>query len=189
MPPTPARLLDAVRRFRIHRRRRGAAAASAGRHGGRSSGTQSRRGTRRPQHDAPNVRLARKAWSDFIPRPKAHRRTADRRRNRRIPASPGAPRRPKRDAQLERLIFNPAPDYAELLARQEQEELPTPADTPANADDRWRESTPSSPPTTRPARRTASLRPRCQRNEPRPRQGPCTRRRLATQRKCRKIYS
>ncbi len=42
---------------------------------------------------------------------------------------------PEEDAQLERLIFNPAPDYAELLARQEQEELPTPADTPADADD------------------------------------------------------
>lgn len=31
---------------------------------------------------------------------------------------------PEEEAQLERLIFNPTPDYAELLARQEQEELP-----------------------------------------------------------------
>ncbi len=31
---------------------------------------------------------------------------------------------PEEAAQLERLIFNPTPDYAELLARQEQEELP-----------------------------------------------------------------
>lgn len=32
---------------------------------------------------------------------------------------------PEEDAQLEKLIFNPAPDYAEMLARQEQEELPS----------------------------------------------------------------
>lgn len=31
---------------------------------------------------------------------------------------------PEEEAQLERLIFNPTPDYAELLARQEQQELP-----------------------------------------------------------------
>ncbi len=35
---------------------------------------------------------------------------------------------PEEEAQLERLIFNPTPDYAELLARQEQEELPTEGD-------------------------------------------------------------
>ena len=35
---------------------------------------------------------------------------------------------PEEEAQLERLIFNPTPDYAELLARQEQEELPDEAD-------------------------------------------------------------
>ncbi len=31
---------------------------------------------------------------------------------------------PQEDALLERLIFNPAPDYAEVLAREEQENLP-----------------------------------------------------------------
>lgn len=31
---------------------------------------------------------------------------------------------PEEEAQLERMIFNPTPDYAELLARQEQQELP-----------------------------------------------------------------
>ena len=31
---------------------------------------------------------------------------------------------PEEEAQLERLIFNPTPDYAEMLARQEQQELP-----------------------------------------------------------------
>ncbi len=31
---------------------------------------------------------------------------------------------PEEERQLERMIFNPTPDYAELLARQEQEELP-----------------------------------------------------------------
>ncbi len=35
---------------------------------------------------------------------------------------------PEEEAQLEKLIFNPTPDYAELLARQEQEELPDSAD-------------------------------------------------------------
>lgn len=35
---------------------------------------------------------------------------------------------PEEEAQLERLIFNPTPDYAELLARQEQEELPAEGD-------------------------------------------------------------
>ena len=35
---------------------------------------------------------------------------------------------PEEEAQLERLIFNPTPDYAEMLARQEQEELPDEAD-------------------------------------------------------------
>jgi len=35
---------------------------------------------------------------------------------------------PEEERQLERMIFNPTPDYAELLARQEQEELPDEAD-------------------------------------------------------------
>lgn len=35
---------------------------------------------------------------------------------------------PEEEAQLERLIFNPTPDYAEMLARQEQQELPDAAD-------------------------------------------------------------
>ena len=38
---------------------------------------------------------------------------------------------PEEEAQLERLIFNPTPDYAELLARQEQQELPPEDDSPA----------------------------------------------------------
>ena len=32
---------------------------------------------------------------------------------------------PEEERQLERMIFNPTPDYAELLARQEQKELPS----------------------------------------------------------------
>ncbi len=37
---------------------------------------------------------------------------------------------PEEDALLERMIFNPAPDYAEILAREEQENLPDePVDT------------------------------------------------------------
>ena len=35
---------------------------------------------------------------------------------------------PEEEKQLERMIFNPTPDYAELLARQEQSELPDEAD-------------------------------------------------------------
>ncbi len=78
---------------------------------------------------------------------------------------------PEEDAQLERLIFNPAPDYAELLARQEQEELPTPADTPANADDQMARINafitthhPARAPTPEPRPASAT--------NPRPRQGP-----------------
>lgn len=40
-------------------------------------------------------------------------------------------RTPEEDALLERMIFNPAPDYAEALAREEQENLP---DEPADPD-------------------------------------------------------
>lgn len=38
---------------------------------------------------------------------------------------------PEEDAMLERMIFNPTPDYAEVLAREEQENLP---DQPADPD-------------------------------------------------------
>ncbi|MBD5233882.1 MAG: hypothetical protein HDS65_06855 [Bacteroidales bacterium] len=44
---------------------------------------------------------------------------------------------PEEEALLERMIFNPAPDYAELLAREEQENLPPEgADEPGSADER-----------------------------------------------------
>ena len=42
---------------------------------------------------------------------------------------------PEEERQLERMIFNPTPDYAELLARQEQSELPAPDDAPEGSQD------------------------------------------------------
>ncbi len=44
---------------------------------------------------------------------------------------------PEEEALLERMIFNPAPDYAEMLAREEQENLPPEgADEPGSRDER-----------------------------------------------------
>lgn len=40
---------------------------------------------------------------------------------------------PEEEKQLERMIFNPTPDYAELLARQEQSELPEKNEAPAGS--------------------------------------------------------
>ena len=42
---------------------------------------------------------------------------------------------PEEEKQLERMIFNPTPDYAELLARQEQSELPEENEAPAGSQD------------------------------------------------------
>lgn len=42
---------------------------------------------------------------------------------------------PEEERQLERMIFNPTPDYAELLARQEQNELPEPDEAPEGTQD------------------------------------------------------
>ncbi len=44
---------------------------------------------------------------------------------------------PEEDALLERLIFNPTPDYAQTLERQEASDIPTPGEaTPGSQDDR-----------------------------------------------------
>ena len=42
---------------------------------------------------------------------------------------------PEEEKQLERMIFNPTPDYAELLARQEQSELPEEDSAPEGSQD------------------------------------------------------
>lgn len=42
---------------------------------------------------------------------------------------------PEEEALLERMIFNPAPDYGEMLAREEQESLPAPDDAPKGSQD------------------------------------------------------
>ncbi len=42
---------------------------------------------------------------------------------------------PEEEQQLERMIFNPTPDYAELLARQEQAEMPEDDEAPAGSQD------------------------------------------------------
>ena len=42
---------------------------------------------------------------------------------------------PEEEALLERMIFNPTPDYAEMLARQEQESLPDADEAPADSQD------------------------------------------------------
>ncbi|MCM1066717.1 MAG: hypothetical protein NC418_03975 [Muribaculaceae bacterium] len=42
---------------------------------------------------------------------------------------------PEEEALLERMIFNPTPDYSEMLAREEQESLPEPDDAPADSQD------------------------------------------------------
>lgn len=42
---------------------------------------------------------------------------------------------PEEEALLERMIFNPAPDYAEILAREEQASLPGENDAPADSQD------------------------------------------------------
>ena len=41
---------------------------------------------------------------------------------------------PEEEAMLERLIFNPTPDYAEMLAREEQQNLPSGDATPGSQD-------------------------------------------------------
>lgn len=42
---------------------------------------------------------------------------------------------PEEERQLERMIFNPTPDYAELLARQEQSEVPAENEAPEGTQD------------------------------------------------------
>ena len=42
---------------------------------------------------------------------------------------------PKEEELLERLIFNPAPDYAQMLAREEEESLPTAGEAEAGSQD------------------------------------------------------
>lgn len=76
-------------------------------------------------------RLRGAGWADFYPPQQAPDDTPDTVDAITLFLDRYGHQSPEEDALLERMIFNPAPDYAEVLAREEQENLP---DDPADPD-------------------------------------------------------
>lgn len=70
-------------------------------------------------------RLRRAGWNDFYPPQPEPDNTPDTTDAISLFLDKYGHQSPEEDALLERMIFNPTPDYAEVLAREEQENLPS----------------------------------------------------------------